>query len=433
MAQNQADYTIGDEYAKYRNDVSRAAHDRLAKEGIDFAARDIDTFYNRAWHGIFSRRWAGGEIENIERLLTESTCRQAVDEHRVLHPETRMDAEVIEAVGIAAPIEETPEQQRLQREFSARMRATLNQRELQAVTLCLVYGFKAFDAADVVGVGAFRIAGLLGDVIEELETVLEPVPEGQPCEELAPLINQYALGVLDPRSGEYRSAFAHVKDCPGCRRHAIGVRGLTAITNPTGTMLRAITGSVSLGVATVTTDAARRAPSPLRTKPSQSADAPKFGRGRRMAILAGVVAAVILGLFALTGQFGADEEAALSTAQSPEAAAAAAARAAEARAAQARAALKAKAAARRAEARRAARARARSRARSRARARARARAAARRAARANAVARTPQVQPQAPVIVQPQAPAAPAPKPKPKPKPKPPKPSTDPSQEFDVP
>ncbi len=414
----QADHAIGDEYAKYRADVTRISYNELASAGIDFAARDVDTFYNRAWHGVFSRLWGKGAVGNLERLLTDSTYRQAVDEHRVLHPETRMDVEVLEAVGIADPIEATPEQQQQQREFSARMRKRLNQRELQAVTLCHVYGFKPFEAAEIIGVGAFRLAELMDEIQEEFEPLLEEYEEGEACEGLLPLVNQYALGILDPRSDEYRTASAHIAGCPGCIRHAIKTRGLTAVTNPTGTMLRALTGSLSLGVVG-TTDAARRAPSPLRAKKKRAADARVAEKRKRTGLIAGAIAAVIVAGFLLIGQLGSEEDTSVNTAQTSnkEADAKAAKERREARAARERR------AERRAERRREARARSRARARARSRA-----AAARRAARANAVAATPQVQQQA--VPQ----AAPQPQPQAAPKPAPtPKPSTDPSQEFDVP
>jgi hypothetical protein len=131
------------------------------------------------------------------------------------------------------------------------MRSSLSQRELQAATLCYVYGLSRPEAAEQVGVRPKRMEKIMDEVSRKLRPVLASIKEGTWCEDRAVLINQFALGALEVDSDEYREAVDHLADCPGCRRHVLGTRGLTAVTIPSGLLLLALTGAATAGAAGV--------------------------------------------------------------------------------------------------------------------------------------------------------------------------------------
>lgn len=238
-----ADEVIGAEYDSFKDEVTRTVAGKLGASKIRFADLDMDGFYNQAWYGLYTKLQDGQQIENRKGLLIQMTYRRAIDEYRTLHPDRQADPVVLETLGVDNPIEETIDQQQEFKHFVEGMRSELNQRELQAATLCYVYGMSRPEAAEQVGVRPKRMEKIMDEVSRKLRPVLASIKEGTWCEDRAVLINQFALGALDPESAEYREAIDHLEGCPGCRRHVMGTRGLTAVTIPSALMLFALTGA----------------------------------------------------------------------------------------------------------------------------------------------------------------------------------------------
>ncbi len=239
------DAIIGAEYEDFKDEVVRSAAGKLASSKIHFSDLDMDGFYNQAWYGLYTKLQDGESIDNRKGLLVQMTYRRAIDEYRTLHPDRQADPVVLETVGVENPIEETLDQQRQFREFVEGMRSGLNQRELQAATLCYVYGLSRPEAAEQVGVRPKRMEKIMDEVSRKLRPMLATIKEGEWCEDRAVLINQFALGALEPDSDEYREAAAHLEHCSGCRRHVLGTRGLTAVTIPSALMLLALTSGAA--------------------------------------------------------------------------------------------------------------------------------------------------------------------------------------------
>lgn len=238
-----ADDVIGAEYDAFKEEVTRTVAGKLGASKIRFADLDMDGFYNQAWYGLYTKLQDGQQIENRKGLLIQMTYRRAIDEYRTLHPDRQADPVVLETLGVDNPIEETIDQQQEFKHFVEGMRSELNQRELQAATLCYVYGMSRPEAAEQVGVRPKRMEKIMDEVSRKLRPVLASIKEGTWCEDRAVLINQFALGALDSESAEYREAIDHLEGCPGCRRHVMGTRGLTAVTIPSALMLFALTGA----------------------------------------------------------------------------------------------------------------------------------------------------------------------------------------------
>lgn len=238
-----ADEVIGAEYDAFKDEVTRTVAGKLGASKIRFADLDMDGFYNQAWYGLYTKLQDGQQIENRKGLLIQMTYRRAIDEYRTLHPDRQADPVVLETLGVDNPIEETIDQQQEFRHFVEGMRSELNQRELRAATLCYVYGMSRPEAAEQVGVRPKRMEKIMDEVSRKMRPVLASIKEGTWCEDRAVLINQFALGALDPEGADYREAIDHLEGCPGCRRHVMGTRGLTAVTIPSALMLFALTGA----------------------------------------------------------------------------------------------------------------------------------------------------------------------------------------------
>jgi DNA-directed RNA polymerase specialized sigma24 family protein len=351
-----ADEVIGAEYDAFKDEVTRTVVGKLGASKIRFAELDMDGFYNQAWYGLYTKLQDGQQVENRKGLLVQMTYRRAIDEYRTLHPDRQADPVILETLGAENPIEETMDQQQEFKHFVEGMRSELNQRELQAATLCYVYGMSRPEAAEQVGVRPKRMEKIMDGVSRKMRPVLASIKEGTWCEDRAVLINQFALGALDPDSSEYGEAVDHLEGCPGCRRHVMGTRGLTAVTIPSALMLFALTGAaVGAGAAGAAAASAGGSSAAAGGSSAGGVAAGGAGAGAGAAQIAAVVAAIAAvaagGFVAanrLSGGNDAPSPAPVSQAPATSAADAAAAKAAAAKAAAAKAAAEKRAAAKKA-------------------------------------------------------------------------------------
>lgn len=292
-----ADRVIGEEYEAFKGEVVQTVAGKLAASKINFAPLDMDGFYNQAWFGLWTKLSDGQQVENRMGLLVQMTYRRAIDEYRTLHPDRHADPVVLETLGREDPIEETLDQQQEFRQFVEGMRSSLSQRELRAATLCYVYGFSRPEAAEQVGVTPKRMEKIMDEVSRKLRPVLSSIKQGSFCEDRAVLINQYALGALSPDSPEHESAVHHLEGCPGCRRHVLGTRGLTAVTIPSGILLLALTGTAAAAATAATASAAGGAGTSAGAGSggATAAGGAGFGAAAQVAAVVAAVAAVAAG------------------------------------------------------------------------------------------------------------------------------------------
>lgn len=303
---NDADAVIGAEYEAFKDEVTRTVAGKLAASKIRFAELDMDGFYNQAWYGLYTKLQDGQTIDNRKGLLVQMTYRRAIDEYRTLHPDRHADPVVIETVGVDQPIEETLDQQREFGQFVEAMRSSLSQRELTAATLCYVYGLSRPEAAEQVGVRPKRMEKIMDEVSRKMRPLLASIKEGNWCEDRALLINQYALGALDPESDDYAEAVRHLESCPGCRRHVLGARGLTAVTIPSALFLVALGGLAAGGTAGAAAGAGAGAGGGSGASGGGSA----FGGAAAVAaVVAAVVAVAAGGFFVIRSTSGGGESA----------------------------------------------------------------------------------------------------------------------------
>lgn len=311
VGQIDADAVIGEEYEAFKGDVVRTVSGKLAASKIRFAELDMDGFYNQAWYGLYTKLQDGQAIENRKGLLVQMTYRRAIDEYRTLHPDRQADPVVLETVGVEDPIAETLDQQRDFSQFVEAMRSSLSQRELTAATLCYVYGMTRPEAAEQIGVRPKRMEKIMDEVSVKMRPLLSSIKEGNWCEDRAVLINQYALGALEPGSDEHEQAVRHLEQCPGCRRHVLGTRGLAAVTIPSTLALVALTGAATGGAAV----AASAATSGGSTSAGNSSGL--GGAAQVAAIVAAIAAVAVGGSFVIKNVSGGDEQPAATPAAAP--------------------------------------------------------------------------------------------------------------------
>ncbi len=318
-----ADRVIGEEYEAFKTDVVRAVSGKLSASKIRFADLDMDGFYNQAWYGLYTKLQDGQQVDNRKGLLVQMTYRRAIDEYRTLHPDRHADPVVLETLGAENPIEETLDQQREFTQFVEGMRASLSQRELRAATLCYVYGLSRPEAAEQVGVRPKRMEKIMDEVSRKMRPVLASIKEGNWCEDRATLINQYALGALEPGTEDYEEAVSHLENCSGCRRHVLGTRGLAAVTIPSGLLLIALTGAaVGAGAAGAAAAGGAGAGAGASAGGSGAAGGAAaggagMGAAAQAAAVVAAVAAVAVGGYAVANQVsGGDEKAATSGSKS---------------------------------------------------------------------------------------------------------------------
>lgn len=300
-----ADAVIGEEYDAFKSEVIGTAGARLAASNIHFADLDMDGFYNQAWFGLYTKLRDGQDVDNRKGLLVQMTYRRAIDEFRRMHPDRQAGPAMLEAVGYEDPIEDTLDQRRAFSQFVEAMRSELNQRELTAATLCYVYGLTRPEAAEQLGVRPKRMEKIMDEVSRKLRPLLSSIKEGTWCEDRAVLINQFALGALEPDSPEYREAVEHLETCSGCRRHVLAARGLTAATVP-GLLFIGAIGATGVAAGTAAASTAQNSGAGASTA-GGSAGA---GVAQVAAVVAAVVAVAAGGFFVINSMTGEKQAAA---------------------------------------------------------------------------------------------------------------------------
>lgn len=238
----RAERLLRSEFDGLRTNVLTTVSKRLAGTGTRLAYADLEACYAQAWQGLYSAILDGEQVDNPAGWLALVTFRRALDEHRsraTLRGELCADLDARElAVQERDIAGELDDRLRLRQVLEA-LRSRLSERECQAASLCYLQGLSRSEAASCMGISPARMRklmegrgpgkpGVSGKVFELLGTI----QSGGWCEEQASLMRALAFGVLDPQGDRYRLAIAHRRECPGCRRYVLSLRGLAAVLPP---------------------------------------------------------------------------------------------------------------------------------------------------------------------------------------------------------
>jgi len=236
----QVEVFVETNYEPWRQNILNAARGMLAgQHKILLTIDDLEPAYNQAWHELHKRLSQNEEIKNPEGFLVTVTFRRAFDAWRSSHPDQHADdVDVTLFGGSEQDVAERLDDRLALAHVREGLRDRLNDRELQAATLCYLMGYSRPEAAKLMGVEPKRFEKIMdGDkqrpgVAKILAELTEDIQAGAWCDRRVSLMNAFAHGVLDPEGQRYQLARQHLESCSACRRYVQSIRKLAAVMPP---------------------------------------------------------------------------------------------------------------------------------------------------------------------------------------------------------
>jgi DNA-directed RNA polymerase specialized sigma24 family protein len=208
----QADVTATENYAGLEDEVIRVVRRKLSARNMHLDLLDLEGAYCQAWQGVCLEIKRGGEVQNLTGMLVDITWKRAVDAYRGERPAEHADAD-IEQQSVEIDIDEQLDDQARLKHFIARLKGRLNQRECEAVSLCLIHGYSRPEARELLGI--------------KDEARMQKIMDGA-TKKIGPVV------AMTEEDRDYARAEAHIADCAPCKRYVMGLRGLAAIIPPIG-------------------------------------------------------------------------------------------------------------------------------------------------------------------------------------------------------
>ncbi|MBN8869110.1 MAG: sigma-70 family RNA polymerase sigma factor [Solirubrobacterales bacterium] len=235
------------EYEQHKAEVIRTVAAKLSAAGIAAAGFDLEASYNEAWHALYMAMADGEEIENRVAYLVTVTYRRALNEFRAFRVNRRADPAMLETIGVDLDLDARLDAEIQVRHIREGLRAKLSPRELEAATLCHLYGYTRPEAAEVMGVRPKRMEKIMDRAAGKIGDVVETVRAGEHCAEMSSTIRAFAMGMLEPGGERYGLATDHLEHCPACRREVRTDRGLAAIGPPLPIAFATLAGGAAAG------------------------------------------------------------------------------------------------------------------------------------------------------------------------------------------
>jgi DNA-directed RNA polymerase specialized sigma24 family protein len=220
--------------------VMRTVESRLRAEKVVLPAPDLEAAYNHAWHGVYQAMVRGSKIENLTGLLVDITYKRSIDTYRQRHPAMQEEAD-LESVAIDVDLAERVDDQRKITRLVEGLIRRLNDNERNAVTLCVLHGFKRPEAARILGVEEVAFQKIMDSATKKIAGVVAGM-EARGCggDEWARALRAFALGVTNTDCPDYSRIEEHMTECASCTRYVTGLRGLAAVLPPIGLPLASI-------------------------------------------------------------------------------------------------------------------------------------------------------------------------------------------------
>jgi DNA-directed RNA polymerase specialized sigma24 family protein len=235
------------EYEQHKAEVIRTVAAKLSAAGAGGAGFDLEASYNEAWHALYMALADGEEIENRVAYLVTVTYRRALNEFRAFRVNRRADPAALDAIGVDLDLDAKLDAEIQVRHIREGLRAKLSPRELEAATLCHLYGYTRPEAAEAMGVRPKRMEKIMDRAAGKIGDVVETVRAGEHCAEMGSTIRAFALGMLEPGGERYGLASDHLEHCPACRREVRADRGLAAIGPPLPIAFAMLAGGAAAG------------------------------------------------------------------------------------------------------------------------------------------------------------------------------------------
>jgi DNA-directed RNA polymerase specialized sigma24 family protein len=242
----RAEVTVNANYEALQDEVIAVVRRKLSARNMHLDHSDLEEAYCQAWHGVCVEIKRGGEVQNLTGMLVDITWKRAVDAYRGERPSQYADVDVDQQV-LEIDIDEQLDDQAKLKRFIGRLKGRLNQRECEAVSLCLIHGYSRPEARELLGIeDEARMQKLMDGATKKIGVVVASITaRGCGGEEWTRLLRAYALGVLTPEDRDYARAEEHIADCLPCKRYVMGLRGLAAIVPPVGLPFMPFTGHES--------------------------------------------------------------------------------------------------------------------------------------------------------------------------------------------
>lgn len=231
----QAEATANENYEALENEVIGVVRRKLSARNMHLDHSDLEEAYCQAWHGVCVEIKRGGEVQNLTGMLVDITWKRAVDTYRGERPAQHADVDIDQQVVEVDVDEQLDDQAKLKR-FIDRLKGRLNQREREAVSLCLIHGYSRPEARELLGIeDEARMQKLMDGATKKIGVVVASITaRGCGGEEWTGMLRAYALGLLTPEDRDYTRTEEHIADCLPCKRYVMGLRGLAAIVPPVG-------------------------------------------------------------------------------------------------------------------------------------------------------------------------------------------------------
>lgn len=229
---HEADAVASANYEALKVPVVRAVKGKLWSSRVRLDRSDFDEAYNMGWHGVCRYIAQGHEVTNLTGLLVKITYERSLDIYRQRQEHQFLEHDLEERVVEDDLAERLDDEIKLQR-LITRLKERLNEAERQAVTLCVLHGFKRPEAAQALGIPEERIQKIMDSATKKIAGVVAGI-ETRGCggAEWSRLLRAYALGALEESDRDYERALVHVEDCATCRRYVMGLRGLAGVLPP---------------------------------------------------------------------------------------------------------------------------------------------------------------------------------------------------------
>jgi DNA-directed RNA polymerase specialized sigma24 family protein len=177
--------------------VVRAVKGEVVVERVRLDRSDFDEAYNMGWHGACQYIAQGHEVTNLTGLLVKITYERSLDIYRQRQEYQFVEHDLEERVVEDDLAERLDDEIKLQR-LITRLKERLNEAGRQAVTLCVLHGFKRPEAVRALGIPEDRIQKIMDSATKKIAGVVAGI-ETRGCggAEWSRLLRSYALGALD--------------------------------------------------------------------------------------------------------------------------------------------------------------------------------------------------------------------------------------------
>lgn len=238
---------VSAEYDQHKAEVLRTVRSKLTAAGIRSPDSDLDSSYNEAWHALYLTMADGEEVDNRVGYLVTVTHRRALNEFRAMKVSRRIDAEMLEDIGVELDVDSQLDAEIQLRHIREGFKTKLSPRERDAATLCHLYGYSRSEAAQAMGVRPKRMEKIMDKASGKIRSVVDTVRSGEHCDSMESTIRAFALGVLDPDGEKYELAASHLEHCSACRREVWVERGLASIGPPLPLAFAFLAGGATAG------------------------------------------------------------------------------------------------------------------------------------------------------------------------------------------